>query len=75
MTQRHGTSYYERIDAPASHKEKHQLAALIPEDVHTQTLAGESIISKLPTRLPMEPPSEDLKSVQKMAGLLHGLGY
>ena len=47
MKQRHGTSYYERMDAPASRKEKQQLAALIPENVRTQTLAGESIISKL----------------------------
>jgi phosphoglucomutase len=47
MTHRHGTSYYERIDAPATRKEKQQLAALIPENVSTQTLAGESIIAKL----------------------------
>ena len=73
MIQRHGTSYYERMDAPASRKEKQQLAALIPENVRTQTLAGESIIAKLTHAPANGAPSEDLKSVQKMAGLLHAL--
>ena len=53
MTQRHGTSYYERMDACL--REKQQLAALIPENVRTQTLAGESIIAKPPMRPPMGP--------------------
>jgi phosphoglucomutase len=47
MTQRHGTPYYARIDAPATRKEKQQLAALVPENVTTEILAGESITAKL----------------------------
>ena len=72
MTQRHGTSYYERMDAPASRKEKQQLAALIPENVRPKPSPVNPSSLNSPKRLPMEPPSEDLKSVQKMAGLLHG---
>ena len=61
MTQRHGTPYYERIDAPATRKEKQQLAILVPENVTAETLAGESITAKL-TRAPAnEAPIGGLK--------------
>ena len=68
MIQRHGTSYMNGW-MPASRKEKQQLAALIPENVAPKP-SPVNPSSKQPTRLLMEPPSEDLKSVQKMAGLL-----
>ena len=42
-----GTSYYTRIDAPASPGEKVQLATLSPEAVTVPMLAGEPITSKL----------------------------
>jgi phosphoglucomutase len=46
-----GTSYYTRIDAPATPEQKAQLAKLSPESVTASTLAGEPIRSKL-TRAP-----------------------
>lgn len=38
-----GTSYYRRIDVPASREEKEKIKHLSPEDIHTDTLAGEEI--------------------------------
>ena len=46
-----GSPVYERIDAPANPKQKAVLAALSPEQVTAQTLAGEKILAKL-TRAP-----------------------
>jgi len=46
-----GTSYYTRIDAPATPAQKTQLRQLSPEDVKEDTLAGERITAKL-TRAP-----------------------
>jgi phosphoglucomutase len=46
-----GTSYYTRIDAPATPPQKARLRQLSPEDVPEQTLAGERITAKL-TRAP-----------------------
>ncbi|HET7399198.1 MAG TPA: phosphoglucomutase (alpha-D-glucose-1,6-bisphosphate-dependent) [Intrasporangium sp.] len=51
LTERHGSPAYARIDAPADRTEKAKLAALSPEDVAAQTLAGEAITAKL-TRAP-----------------------
>ena len=42
-----GTSYYERIDAPASRAQKAILAKLTPESIDATILAGEKIIAKL----------------------------
>ncbi|MGC9271113.1 phosphoglucomutase (alpha-D-glucose-1,6-bisphosphate-dependent) [Acidiphilium sp.] len=42
-----GTSYYERIDAPASRAQKAILAKLTPESIDATILAGETIIAKL----------------------------
>ena len=42
-----GNPVYERIDAPASREEKAKLAALSPEQVTAETLAGEPITAKL----------------------------
>ncbi len=51
MTGRLGTSYYTRVDAPATPQQKARLKALSPEDVKADTLAGESITARL-TRAP-----------------------
>ncbi len=46
-----GTSYYTRIDAPATLEQKRVLQRLAPEDVRATELAGEPITAKL-TRAP-----------------------
>ena len=46
-----GTSYYTRIDAPATPEQKARLEKLSPEVVKAETLAGEPITAKL-TRAP-----------------------
>jgi phosphoglucomutase len=46
-----GTSYYTRIDAPATAEQKARLQTLTPEAVREETLAGEPIVAKL-TRAP-----------------------
>ncbi len=51
LTERHGSPAYARIDAPADRAQKAKLAALSPEDVSAQALAGEPITAKL-TRTP-----------------------
>jgi phosphoglucomutase len=47
LTQRYGTPFYERIDAPATPEQKTILAKLSPEMVRADTLAGEKIRAKL----------------------------
>ena len=47
QTERFGNSWYERIDQQATKAEKAKLAALSPDDVTADTLAGEPIIAKL----------------------------
>jgi phosphoglucomutase len=47
LVARFGDPVYERIDAPANREEKAKLAALSPESVSAETLAGETITSKL----------------------------
>jgi phosphoglucomutase len=44
-----GTSYYTRIDAPATSEQKARLKTLSPEAVQEETLAGEPIAAKLTT--------------------------
>jgi phosphoglucomutase len=51
LTAEFGTSYYTRIDAPASPAERTRLASLSPEAVTVPMLAGAPITSKL-TRAP-----------------------
>jgi phosphoglucomutase len=51
MTERLGTPYYTRIDAPASPEQKERLKKLSPESVTASSLAGEPIVAKL-TRAP-----------------------
>jgi phosphoglucomutase len=47
LTALHGDPAYARIDAPANREEKAKLAALSPEDVAADSLAGEPITAKL----------------------------
>ena len=51
LEQRFGSPVYERLEAPASPEQKKALAALSPDDVEAETLAGEPVIAKL-TRAP-----------------------
>ena len=47
LTERYGDPAYARIDAPATREEKAKLGALSPEDVTTDTLAGDPITARL----------------------------
>jgi len=51
LRDRFGTSYYTRVDAPATPAEKTALGKLAPEAVTAATLAGDPIVAKL-TRAP-----------------------
>jgi phosphoglucomutase len=51
LTRTFGTPFYERLDAPATAEQKACLAALAPETVAAEQLAGEPILAKL-TRAP-----------------------
>ncbi|HXJ91766.1 MAG TPA: phosphoglucomutase (alpha-D-glucose-1,6-bisphosphate-dependent) [Terriglobia bacterium] len=51
LTREFGTSYYTRIDAPATPEQKVRLSKLSPESVKESDLGGESILAKL-TRAP-----------------------
>jgi phosphoglucomutase len=63
LTEEFGTSYYTRIDAPATPEQKAQLMKLSPESVKESTLAGEPIVAKL-TRAPSnDAPIGGLKVV------------
>ena len=58
-----GTSYYTRIDAPATPEQKARLQKLSPEAVKVETLAGETITAKI-TRAPgNDAPIDGLKVV------------
>ncbi|MEZ5404425.1 MAG: phosphoglucomutase (alpha-D-glucose-1,6-bisphosphate-dependent) [Bryobacteraceae bacterium] len=47
ITERLGTSYYTRIDAPATPEQKSKLKALRPESIEAAELAGSPITAKL----------------------------
>ena len=49
LTDRFGTPYYTRIDAPATPEQKNVLKKLSPEAVTATELAGEPIVAKLTT--------------------------
>jgi phosphoglucomutase len=51
LTEKFGTPYYTRIDAPATPEQKALLAKLSPESVKEAELAGEPIVARL-TRAP-----------------------
>ena len=58
-----GTSYYTRIDAPASAEQKARLKMLSPDAVREQALAGDPIITKLTTASGNGAPIDGLKIV------------
>jgi phosphoglucomutase len=65
LTGEFGTSYYTRIDAPASPEQKNKLQQLSPDAVKESGLAGEPIMAKL-TRAPgNNAPIGGLKVVAK----------
>src|SRR4030095_12240390 len=65
LTAEFGTSYYTRIDAPATLEQKARLAKLSPEAVQASTVAGDPIIAKL-TRAPgNDAPIGGLKVVAR----------
>ncbi len=47
LVERHGESWYARVDAPATREQKKALGALRPEQVTATTLAGEDITGRL----------------------------
>lgn len=49
LVERHGQSWYARVDAPATREQKAALAKLRPEQVSAATLAGEEITDRLTT--------------------------
>ncbi|MCB2176110.1 MAG: phosphoglucomutase (alpha-D-glucose-1,6-bisphosphate-dependent) [Actinomycetales bacterium] len=49
LVERHGESWYARVDAPATREQKAALAALSPEQVSATELAGEPITGRLVT--------------------------
>ena len=49
LTQKYGNPVYNRVDAPASSKQKAILKKLDPSAVEASTLAGEAIVEKLTT--------------------------
>ncbi len=60
-----GTSYYTRIDAPASPEQKSKLQKLSPEAVKESGLAGEPILAKLTQAPGNNAPIGGLKVVAK----------
>jgi phosphoglucomutase len=65
LTEEFGTSYYTRIDAPATPEEKTKLRDLSAQSVTASTLAGDPILAKL-TRAPgNNAPIGGLKVVTK----------
>ena len=47
LTTKHGTSFYTRVDAPATLEQKAALKTLSPEALTSSSLAGEAILAKL----------------------------
>lgn len=47
LVERHGPSWYARVDAPATREQKAALGSLRPEQVTAETLAGEPITGRL----------------------------
>jgi phosphoglucomutase len=63
LTAEFGTSYYTRIDAPATPEEKAKLRELSTEAVKASTLAAEPIVAKLTRALGNNAPIGGLKVV------------
>jgi phosphoglucomutase len=47
LTEKLGTAYYTRVDAPATPEQKARLSKLSPEDVKAASMAGDPILAKL----------------------------
>jgi len=67
LTQKHGDPAYARIDAPANREQKAKLAALSPDDVTADTLAGEPITAKLTVAPGNDAPIGGLKVTTESA--------
>ncbi|MFV0462606.1 MAG: phosphoglucomutase (alpha-D-glucose-1,6-bisphosphate-dependent) [Nostocoides sp.] len=67
LTDRHGSPAYARVDAPATREQKAKLAALSPESVTADTLAGEPITAKLTSAPGNGAPIGGLKVVTESA--------
>ena len=65
LTKEFGTSYYTRIDAPASPEQKRNLQKLSPDAVKESGLAGEPITAKLTRASGNDAPIGGLKVVAK----------
>jgi phosphoglucomutase len=65
VTQDLGTSFYERIDAPATPEQKKILANLEQSEIDTTTLAGEPIDAKLTKAPGNNAPIGGIKVVAK----------
>jgi phosphoglucomutase len=63
LTERFGTPFYQRIDAPATVEQKQIMSRLSPDDVHTSDLAGEPITGVLTTAPGNDAPIGGLKVV------------
>jgi len=63
LIQRFGRPFYERLDAPASREQKGCLAALTPEQVPADQLAGDTILAKLTKAPGNDQPIGGLKVV------------
>ena len=65
LTAEFGTSYYTRIDAPATSEQKRKLQELSPEAVKESNLAGEPITAKLTKAPGNQAPIGGLKVIAK----------
>lgn len=61
LTAKLGSSYYTRIDAPATPEQKARLSKLAPEDVQAATMAGDPITAKMTTAPGNQAPIGGLK--------------
>ncbi|MBF2001216.1 MAG: phosphoglucomutase (alpha-D-glucose-1,6-bisphosphate-dependent) [Synechococcales cyanobacterium M58_A2018_015] len=61
LTAKLGSSYYTRIDAPATPEQKARLSKLSPEDVRASTMAGDPITAKMTTAPGNQAPIGGLK--------------
>jgi phosphoglucomutase len=65
LEERFGRPFYARIDAPANRAQKAALAALSPEQVSADTLAGDPILRKLTTAPANGAPIGGLKVITR----------
>ena len=65
VTQDLGKSFYERIDAPASHEQKKRLSSVDPASITAKELAGEPIEAKLSRASGNNKPIGGVKLVTK----------